>query len=70
MYYHLRCKNSNCSDKGLHYNTEKVETKLKKFLNELTLLMKNKLTEHLISFSKTCDELYNSLMGFFIKKDI
>ena len=29
VYYHLRCKNHNCSGFGLHYNTEKIETKLK-----------------------------------------
>ena len=37
VYYHLRCKNHNCSEFGLHYNTEKIETKLKQVLEELTL---------------------------------
>ena len=39
VYYHLRCKNHNCSGFGLHYNTEKIETKLKQILEELTLFM-------------------------------
>ena len=39
VYYHLRCKNHNCSGFGLHYNTEKIETKLKQVLEELTLFM-------------------------------
>ncbi len=39
VYYHLRCKNHNCSGFGLHYNTEKIETKLKRVLEELTIFM-------------------------------
>ena len=39
VYYHIRCKNHNCSGFGLHYNTEKIETKLKQVLEELTLFM-------------------------------
>ena len=39
VYYHLRCKNHNCSGFGLHYNTEKIELKLKQVLEELTLFM-------------------------------
>lgn len=39
VYYHLICKNHSCSGFGLHYNTEKVETKLKQVLEELTLFM-------------------------------
>ena len=39
VYYHLRCKNHNCSGFGFHYNTEKIETKLKQILEELTLFM-------------------------------
>lgn len=39
VYYHLRCKNHNCRGFGLHYNTEKIETKLKQVLEELTLFM-------------------------------
>ena len=39
VYYHLRCKNHSCSGFGLHYNTEKIEIKLKQVLEELTLFM-------------------------------
>lgn len=39
VYYHLRCKNHNCSGFGLHYNTEKIEVKLKRILEELTIFM-------------------------------
>ena len=39
VYYHLRCKNHNCSGYGLHYNTEKIEIKLKRILEELTIFM-------------------------------
>lgn len=37
VYYHLRCKNRNCSGYGLHYNTEKIEVKLRRVLEELTI---------------------------------
>ena len=39
VYYHLRCKNHNCEGFGLHYNTEKIESKLKRILEELTIFM-------------------------------
>ena len=39
VYYHLRCKNHNCKGFGLHYNTEKIESKLKQILEELTIYM-------------------------------
>ncbi len=39
VYYHLRCKNHNCSGFGLHYNTEKIEVKLRRVLEELTIFM-------------------------------
>ena len=39
VYYHLRCKNQNCNGFGLHYNTEKIEAKLKQVLEELTIFM-------------------------------
>lgn len=35
----------------------------------MSLLMKNKLTHHLISASKTCDDLYESLMEKYIEND-
>ncbi len=39
VYYHLRCKNHNCKGFGLHYNTEKIESKSKRILEELTIFM-------------------------------
>ena len=39
VYYHLRCKNHNCKGFGFHYNTEKIESKLKQILEELTIFM-------------------------------
>lgn len=39
VYYHLRCKNPNCKGFGFHYNTEKIESKLKRVLEELTIFM-------------------------------
>jgi site-specific DNA recombinase len=39
VYYHLRCKNHNCNGFGLHYNTEKIEAKLKQVLEELTIFI-------------------------------
>ena len=39
VYYHLRCKNHNCKCFGLHYNTEKIESKLKRILEELTIFI-------------------------------
>ena len=39
VYYHLRCKNHNCKGFGLHYNTEKIENKLKRILEELTIFI-------------------------------
>lgn len=39
VYYHLRCKNHNCKGFGLHYNTEKIESKIKRILDELTIFI-------------------------------
>lgn len=39
VYYHLRCKNHNCKGFGLHYNTEKIESKIKRILEELTIFI-------------------------------
>ena len=39
VYYHLRCKNHNCNGFGLHYNTEKIESRLKRILEESTIFM-------------------------------
>lgn len=35
----------------------------------MSLLLENKLTHHIISVSKTCDDLYKSLMKNYIKND-
>jgi site-specific DNA recombinase len=51
VYYHLRCKNHNCKGFGLHYNTEKIETKLKRILEELTIYMLSMNNEIIISNS-------------------
>lgn len=39
VYYHLRCKNTSCKGYGYHYNSDKIEDKLKRILNELTRFM-------------------------------
>ena len=39
VYYHLRCKDHNCKGFGLHYNTEKIESKIKRILEELTIFI-------------------------------
>ena len=49
VYYHLRCKNHNCSGFGLHYNTEKIETKLKQVLEKLKLQEKRLVDLYLSS---------------------
>ena len=36
VYYFLACKNPNCKSKEIHYNCERIEKKLLKFLDELT----------------------------------
>ena len=38
VYYHLRCKNHNCSGFGLHYNTEKIETKIKTSIRRINTI--------------------------------
>ena len=56
-YYHLTCKNPNCKSKGLHYNTEKIEKKLSRVLNELTRYMYDNSNEILTSNSTKTKEL-------------
>lgn len=29
VYYHVTCKNPNCKSKGKHYNSDKIEEKLR-----------------------------------------
>ena len=57
VYYHLRCKNHNCSGLGLHYNTEKIETKLKQVLEELTLFMLSMNNEIITCNSTKSDDV-------------
>ena len=57
VYYHLRCKNHNCSGFGLHYNTEKIETKLKQVLEELTLFMLSMNNEIITCNSTKSDDV-------------
>ena len=57
VYYHLRCKNHNCSGFGLHYNTEKIETKLKRVLEELTLFMLSMYNEIITCNSTKSDDV-------------
>jgi len=39
VYYHVTCNNPNCKSKGFHYNSDKIEGKLTRVLNELTRYM-------------------------------
>lgn len=57
VYYHLTCKNPNCKSKGVHYNSDKIENKLMKILNELTRYMYDNTNEILVSSSKKSNEL-------------
>ena len=38
VYYHLRCKNHNCSGFGLHYNTEKNRNKIKTSIRRINTI--------------------------------
>ncbi len=39
VYYHVTCNNPNCKSKGFHYNSDKIEEKLTRVLNELMRYM-------------------------------
>ena len=52
VYYHLRCKNTSCKGYGYHYNSDKIEDKLKRILNELTRFMYDNSNE-IITCSST-----------------
>lgn len=52
VYYHLRCKNTSCKGYGYHYNSDKIEDKLKRILNELTRFMHDNSNE-IITCSST-----------------
>ena len=57
VYYHLRCKNHNCSGFGLHYNTEKIEIKLKQILEELTIFILSMDNEFITCNSTKSDDV-------------
>ena len=57
VYYHLRCKNHNCNGFGLHYNTEKIEAKLKQVLEELTIFMLSMDNEIITCNSTKSDDI-------------
>ena len=57
IYYHLRCKNSNCKGYGYHYNADKIEHKLKRILDELTRFMYDNSNEIITSSSTKSNEV-------------
>lgn len=57
VYYHLRCKNTNCKGYGYHYNSDKIEEKLKRVLNELTRFMFDNTNEIITSSSTKSKEI-------------
>mgnify|MGYP002581310004 CR=1 FL=1 len=57
IYYHLRCKNSNCKGYGYHYNVDKIEHKLKRILDELTRFMYDNSNEIITSSSTKSNEV-------------
>ena len=57
VYYHLRCKNHNCNGYGLHYNTEKIEVKLRRVLEELTIFMMGMNNEIIICNSTKSNDV-------------
>ena len=59
VYYHLRCKNSNYKGYGYHYNSDKIEDKLKRVLNELTRFMFDNSNEIITSSSTKNKEVKN-----------
>ena len=57
LYYHLRCKNPNCKGYNYHYNSDKIEDKLKRILNELTRFMYDNSNEIITCNSTKSDEI-------------
>ena len=57
VYYHLTCKNPNCKAKGLHYNSDKIEQKLGRILNELTRYMYDNTNEIITSTTTKSKEI-------------
>ena len=57
VYYHLKCKNTNCKGQGYHYNSDKIEDKLKRILNELTRFMYDNSNEIITCSSNKSKEV-------------
>ena len=57
VYYHLRCKNTSCKGYGYHYNSDKIEDKLKRILNELTRFMYDNSNEIITCSSTKSDDV-------------
>lgn len=56
IYYHVTCKDPNCRLQGLHYNSDKIEEKLSRVLNELTRYMYDMNSEIIVcNSSRTKD---------------
>ena len=53
----MRCKNSNCKGYGYHYNSDKIEDKLKRILNELTRFMYDNSNEIITCSSNKSKEV-------------
>ena len=66
IYYHLRCKNSNCKGYGYHYNSDKIEDKLKRILNELTRFMYDNSNEIITCSSTKSKEVKEIEKAIFI----
>lgn len=82
-YYHLTCKNNNCKSKGLHYNSQKIEKKLSRILDELVRYMydidneiiipNTNRTKELKTIDKAIEKLKiqsNRLVDLYISSDI
>lgn len=66
----LTIKTNNIDEKINQYGRLRLQfIKANKKAFYTTLLMNNKLQNHLISVSKICDERYKSIMNNFIKND-
>lgn len=55
----MRCKNTNCKGYGYHYNSDKIEEKLKRVLNELTRFMFDNTNEIITSSSTKSKKVKN-----------
>lgn len=58
-YYHLTCKNPNCKNHGLHYNSNKIEQKLSRILDELVRYMYDRDSEIIVPNTNINNEIKN-----------